>query len=344
MEELMDVSITRLDPGDHPAVEAVLAVCNTARVVDVPGFQPICPYRFRAGLTYSPAHQRSEQLVARRAGEVVGYLALTLPMRDNLDNASLELTVHPAHRRLGIGTRLYQRAVDRLRELERRRVVAVAVAPLPGEAGQLAPGPEFATAMGAKAALADIRYQLELADPAGEAARAELAGKAAQSATGYRLVTWRDRTPEELLSDAAYLAGRVHRDAPSGELVREPDEMDTARVRQTEDGLAAARDHTYLAGAIEQASGQLVALTMLARQHTVRDQCSQWITIVEPAHRGHQLGVFVKLENLRHLRAHEPSMRLISTWTAESNHHMIRINQALGFRPVHQWVNWQAEL
>lgn len=342
----MDLRITPIEAGDATTVESVIAMCNAARAVDISGFQPVCPYRFRAGLTYLPAHQRSEHLVARRSGEVVGYLALTLPQRNNLDNAGLELVVHPAHRRRGIGTQLYRWAQERLRQLGRKRLIGLAVAPLAGESGttgQTAPGPGFAAAMGATAALTEVRYLLDLSDPEGERARAELAEAVDRTNADYRLVTWRDRTPEELLSDAAYLASRVDTDAPSGELAREPDQVDLDRVRQNEDGLAAARNHTYLAGAVQLASDRMVALTMFSRQHTVREHCSQWITIVDPDYRGHRLGWFVKLANLRHIREHEPELRLISTWNAESNQHMIRINQAMGFRPVDRWISWQAE-
>lgn len=345
----LDLIIAPLDPTDAASVDAVLDLCNTARKLDIPGFQPICPHRFRAGLTYAPAHQRSEHLVARHAGEAVGYLALALPQQNNLDNATLELVVHPAHRRRGIGTQLYRWAQQRLRQLGRKRLIGLTVAPLAGPAGRnrpaepTGPGSGFAAALGATAALTDLRSLLDLADPAGEHARAELAQLVDRASADYRLVTWRDRTPPELLSDAAYLAGRVGTDAPSGELAREPDRVDLARVRQNEDGLTASRTHTYLAGAVHRASGRMVGLTMLARQHTVRDHGSQWITIVDPDHRGHRLGWFVKLGNLQHIRTHEPELRLISTWNAESNHHMIRINRAMGFRPVDQWINWQAE-
>jgi hypothetical protein len=60
--------------------------------------------------------------------------------------------------------------------------------------------------------------------------------------------------------------------------------------------------------------------------------------------RGHRLGTIVKIANLRHAMAGEPALRVINTWNAAVNDHMISINEALGFRPVDALVNWQQEV
>lgn len=349
--------ITPLTDHDAKLVDATLAMRNAARAVDIPGFMPVCPDRFRGELAYAASHVRQEHVVARLdGGTVVGHAALTLPLRENLSAGQLELTVHPGHRRQGVGRALYAHTADRLRELRRTRVAGRTVEPVPEPepepaAGEPAADPHparaFATAVGATVALEEHRYRLDLdpADPAAEQNRAELLAQArAAAATGYRVVTWRDRTPEEHVADAAYLATRIGTDAPSGELDWQAEQIDIDRVRETETGLAATRNHTYLAGAVHAGSGRMVALTMLARQHSVRDQCSQWITIVAPTHRGHRLGLLLKLANLDHIRTHEPELRTVDTWTAASNHHMIRINQTLGFRRMDRWLVWQAQV
>ena len=70
----------------------------------------------------------------------------------------------------------------------------------------------------------------------------------------------------------------------------------------------------------------------------------QQITLVHPEHRGHRLGMIVKAVNLRTLRAQEPAVRMIDTFNAEVNTHMIAINEAMGFRAVDRWANWQASV
>jgi hypothetical protein len=42
--------------------------------------------------------------------------------------------------------------------------------------------------------------------------------------------------------------------------------------------------------------------------------------------------------------AHAAGLRVINTWNAAVNDHMISINEALGFRPVDALVNWQQEV
>jgi len=37
-------------------------------------------------------------------------------------------------------------------------------------------------------------------------------------------------------------------------------------------------------------------------------------------------------------------VRMIDTFNAEVNAHMIGINEAMGFRAVDRWANWQASV
>ncbi len=45
----------------------------------------------------------------------------------------------------------------------------------------------------------------------------------------------------------------------------------------------------------------------------------QWSTGVDPAHRGRRLGMLVKAVMVERLRAHEPALRVVSTWNADGN-------------------------
>jgi GNAT superfamily N-acetyltransferase len=336
-------TITPLDPSDEAGVEAVHALRVAAEAVEVPDFPAPCRYAFRGELTRPVGSKRVERWVARVGGEVAGYLSMELPLRENLDNADVGLTVHPAHRRRGVGRALYDHLVVRMRELGRIRTAGSTVAALPGGPPRDGAGEAFATAMGAKPALDEVRRRLDLTtlDEPGLAGALD-AARAAGS--GYRVVRWRDRTPEEYAADAGYLDGRLVSDSPMGDLKWEAPQIDVARLREREDAVAGMRFHVYSAGAVHEASGRLVALTALGRQETSPWHAFQWITLVDPEHRGHRLGTLVKLENLRYARAHEPDLRVVDTWNASANRHMIAINEAMGFRPVDAWVNWQQEL
>ena len=74
------------------------------------------------------------------------------------------------------------------------------------------------------------------------------------------------------------------------------------------------------------------------------EHVGQGITLVDPAHRGHRLGLLTKIENLRYALDEFPGMRYIDTWNATVNAHMISINERMGFRPVDAWFDWQMDV
>lgn len=340
----MTPQVLPLDPADEPTVATVQQLREAAEAVDTPDLPPPCPYPFRAQLSHPVSSWRAERFVARVAGdEVAGYLMLDLPLRANLTNAELTLVVHPVHRRRGIGRALFAHALARLRELGRVRYNASTVEALPQGPARDHAGRAFATAVGAKPALSETRHRLELAG-LDRPALAELRVRAEDRATGYQMVTWQDAAPERYAADVVYLDGRLTSDAPMGDLIWETPTPDTSRLREREAQLAAGRWHLYQAGAVHQASGRLVAFTRLSRQESSPWHAFQWITLVDPEHRGHRLGALLKLANLNLVRQHEPALRVIDTWNATTNRHMIAVNEALGFRPVDARVNWQQEV
>lgn len=339
----MKPDLTPLDPGDDTAVDAAVAVVREALAADIPGFPPPCPHAFRGRLTHQQDSQRREYVVARLDGAVAGVLELDLPMRDNLDNAEAELTVHPAYRRRGIGRAMYAHLVDRLRELGRKRYTGMTVRQLPDGPPRGDAGEAFASMVGAKVAQQDVRRRLDLTS-ADEAGLAALERAAVDRSAGYRLVSWRDRTPDEYVADVAYLIGRFFTDAPMGDLQVEPERMDAARIREQEQANAHNQQRVYSSGAVHVASGRLVALTTIGRNRSTPWHAFQWITLVDPAHRGNRLGALTKVGNLRFTREHEPELTTIDTWNAAENAHMIAINEQMGFRPVDAWCNWQQEI
>jgi hypothetical protein len=47
------------------------------------------------------------------------------------------------------------------------------------------------------------------------------------------------------------------------------------------------------------------------------------------SHRGHRLGLIIKIENLRYARQHRPGLRAIDTFNASANEHMLDIKDGL---------------
>lgn len=263
-----------------------------------------------------------EHYLAVRDGVPVGHLELGLPQLDNLANVNVQLSVHPAHRRLGTGRALLGYAVERTRALGRRHLIGPTLGDSAG----------FAKALGAVAGLVEVRSRLELA-----AAEPEDTAMAA----GYRLVQWTNVAPAEFLDDIGYLDGRLNTDSPTGDLAWEAENIDAARIRAAERALRLRLRTAFHSGAVHEGSGRLVAWTMIATQDDTVWHAWQNITIVDPDHRGHGLGLTIKNQNLRYARRDCAGLRVIDTFNAAENDHMLRINRRMGFRKMDEWTQWQ---
>jgi hypothetical protein len=62
------------------------------------------------------------------------------------------------------------------------------------------------------------------------------------------------------------------------------------------------------------------------------------------AHRGHRLGVLLKTDMNLWLREVQPKLSTIDTWNAESNDHMIAVNDAIGYRIMGRELQFQKSL
>jgi GNAT superfamily N-acetyltransferase len=339
----MDIAVTALDVTDDAAVERAYKIMSAAVAADLPDFPPVCRQRFLGGLRHPMPGNQPRQALAHLDGLPVGYLHVDLPQLDNTDNASADLVVHPDHRQRGVGRALHEHAVRLIREQGRKRLFGMSVKELAGGPTRSGAGAAFATTMGATSALVDVRRRLDVT-ALDETALDRMLADAWSRAGGYSLAQWQGPAPEEYVNDVAYLDGRLLEDAPMGELEWEPEKVDAARVRAVEEGLKARGRRGYHSGIRHDASGRLVAWTTLDFGATSPWHAFQQITIVEPGHRGHRLGTIVKIENLRYAMAHEPRLRAVDTWNAAVNDHMISINEAMGFRPVDGWDNWQLSL
>ncbi|MGC4877113.1 GNAT family N-acetyltransferase [Micromonospora sp. DT43] len=339
----MSITIASFDGADRVAVDEAYGVGVAATEVDLPDFPPFCRRRFDAQFHTPPPGTRSLWALARLDGVPAGYLQLDLPQLDNPDNATAELTVHPELRRRGVGRALHEYGVRLLREHGRKRVIGMAVSALPGGPARSAAGGAFAASIGARSALAEVRRRLHIADIDRLALRAALA-EAQPRAEGYRSVCWQGNTPQEYVADVAYLDGRLMMDAPMGDVQWEPEQVDAERIRGNERALDAKGRRRYHLGMLHEESGRLVAWTLLDVGASADWHAYQQITLVDPAHRGHRLGLIAKAENLHHLLTHEPAVRVIDTWNAASNSYMVAINEQLGFRPVDAWTDWQLTL
>jgi GNAT superfamily N-acetyltransferase len=330
------MQIQPLDPADAAALEAILDVWAAAHAVDDPEDPPFCRQWERGGLT-NPRPDEAVELWGGVAGGVEGgtvrgVLQLQLPTLENLDTAFVELCVHPEHRRRGLGSALARHAAARMGAVGRERAVFTTKLDDAGAA--------FARKLAAQPSLVDARRRFEIGDDTRDLVD-RLLTTAAARASGYSLVRWRDRVPEEYVDGIAYLHGRMSTDAPMDDLAWDPQAYDRNRLRAREGIEEVKGRRSYGVAAIHDATGQLAGFTELGFDPCQAVHGWQEDTIVDPVHRGHRLGTLVKCENLRFVLDHEPQLRSVTTWNAASNRHMIAINEAMGFRLVDLWQTWQ---
>src|ERR1700729_601022 len=316
------MGIVRWDGTDPAAVRACHEVVTAAIAADDPSGPPRTLRRLRVCLT--PPEQPIELWVAEgpAAGGIAGWYQLRLPDRENLDRAVLNLFVHPASRRGGLGRALLGHAA--MRAADHGRSV------LRGEGLQGTAGAAFATRAGATAGLVDARRVLALGEiPAGHIAA--LRERAARAAAGYSLVSWPGRTPDQYLTGFAGVLNAAN-DMPR-DVGEEEEIWDPERVREQVDGLRARRGrHVYTIAALHAASGEMAALTDVEADPESPQWGFQLLTAVTRPHRGHRLGLLVKTAMLDWLAEAEPQLERIVTGNAAVNQHMIAINQELGYQ------------
>ncbi len=314
-----------------------------ARAADLPDLPALSLRESTGGIRHTwPARER-HHLLARLDGEPAGALVLGLPLTDNTHLIHTDLYVAPHLRRRGIGRALFQFATDFARDHGRTLLMGDYVTTLPGGPVRDPAPAAFASAMGVSPALPETRRRLDL-DTVDKDSWAALVADAWTKAAGYSILSWVGATPDDLLADLARLEGRMGTDAPLGDLRYEPEQYDGARMRGNERVHELRGHRIYHAAARHETTGRLAAWTMMSLDADVTAQAWQMTTIVDPNHRGHRLGLLVKVENLHNTLAHESELRYVNTWNATENTHMIAINEAIGFRAVDAWVDWQHDV
>jgi GNAT superfamily N-acetyltransferase len=313
--------IIRGDAADRATTQACFEIVRAADAVDDPDGPPWSLKRLRGWLEHPTDPIEIWIAVDETTGTHHGWCFLRLPERENRDRVNTSVEVRPSSRRRGIGTALLRHAAKRA-EAAGRSVLA-------SEAFEGSAGAAFAARVGATAGLVEARRVLALGQiPAGRIR--DLRGQAARAATGYSLVSWDGRTPDEYLARCAEVENAMA-DAPhdAGE---ESEVWDADRYREQVDDLREARGrHVYTLAALHDASGEMAAVTAVEADPDNPAWGHQQLTAVIRKHRGHRLGLLVKTAMLDWLAEAEPQLERIVTGNAAVNQHMISINEELGY-------------
>lgn len=275
---------------------------------------------------------------ARVDAETVGQSQLLLPQMDNRHLAYSSPLVRPGHRGRGIGTALLGTVVERCRAEGRTTLLIEATRPVDGPDS---PGWRFLLGHGFTPGITDVHRILPL--PVDTGRLAELADTAAPRHAEYTLVSCSDGIPAEYVDGFCALQEAFVSEAPMGELDIEPEVWTPERLRANEERRAKQRTWSETTFAVA-SDGSLAGMTELTVTGDGEGNCMQGATLVLRAHRGHRLGMALKVANLRSLQARGPMVPMVHSWNAEENDHMAAINVELGFRPVEEVAEMQRRL
>lgn len=259
-------------------------------------------------------------LVSRDEGHIIG--SANVRQSAQAENAHVALygtSVHPRHRRLGIGKALLRAALplmDGRTVIEARRVYH-------GSGGQ-----HFATARGFRTAITWTVQRLTISE----------LPEASEPPTGYELVHWTGAVPDEHLT--AYVDGlNAMVDAPSGDMAVDTTHQTVESVRKTGAEFLGAGGDIWVVLALH--GDEIAGLTELRRYPGEPDIAFQWDTVVTRAHRGKGLGRLVKAHMMHQLPA---EIERIETQTNSTNEHMLRVNHSLGYVDQYTYSTVNAQI
>ncbi len=323
--------ISRIDARTDPAaLQACFELFDAGQRLDDPIGPPVADREFAVRWTVGFDHSPRETWLATDAGRPVGCYLLELPDLANQQVGFCQPVVPPALRRRRIGSALLDHCADRARAAGRDKLVA--------EVRDESAAARFAAAKGARRGNTELRRILDLQDPALADRIGRLTAAASPRAAGYRLTRWTGLTPAEYLDQSAAV-GADMRDAPSSDGI-EHQVWDGNRIRAAEQLFLAHGGLPFQVAAFHLATGQLAGFSLLLVDEQAANWGIQHDTVVAREHRGHRLGLLMKIGMLELLASRAPQVERIITANGDRNLHMAAINDQLGFKVCDSVTEW----
>ncbi|XVV13682.1 GNAT family N-acetyltransferase [Actinoplanes sp. CA-131856] len=258
-------------------------------------------------------------------GWPLGMASLRLPPDEG--HADLELDVHPAERRAGVGTRLLEAVVAAAAAQEGLRSVLTQ----PVDEGSA--GDEFCASLGLRAVLRLTYTRLDLALPL-PAVPADV--------PGYRLIHWEGRVADELAETFARSRSAMD-DMPMDDADYTPDPWDVERLHSVADAVS-RRGEVLCVTAAQSDDGEIAGFTELVVPGDGRGDGQHYGTGVLPPHRGRGLARWMKASQISQVRGRFPELAGLLADTADSNAAMRRVNDLLGYGFTHRSLIYQLDL
>ena len=328
------MEIEPFGPDDADRLAQYTAVVNAARAVDSPWQHPATLLSEEGRFRYGWDGEVESPYVGLVDGVPVAVGRVATTDYDNLHLAWLGVQVHPEHRRRGHGTRMLEELVQ---EVQARCRTSIGIDGWDDEGAR-----GFAARHGLEQKSAAIERRQQLAELDWVAIE-RLHAEASAAAAAYEIVRREGRTPDDELEQLAEMASAIN-DAPTDDLDIEDEVFSADRMRAYETSQLARGQRMFRTFARHRDTGEQaghsVVLVDVERPHLAH----QHDTSVVRSHRGHRLGLLLKTDMNLWLREVQPQIAEISTWNAESNDHMIGVNDAIGYRVVGRELEFQKSL
>ena len=315
----------RIEAHDHAGVVALTDLYNLARPIDDPDAPPAVAEMVAGDLAYGWDLEPDETYFYYTDSEdsPVGVMAVQMPQRDNRHLVWAGITVHPEHRRRGHGSVIMKEVLRRATEAGRPTIWVGMAADDPGAKA-------FVESFGFSYANHDARRRQVLADVDHQAVD-RLFATALEKSGDYRLERLSPPYADDLLTDLVDVTAAIN-DAPMGDLTFEDEKFDLERLRDLETARVGRGDRVYRIAARHVETGEIGGHTVLLVNPLRPEFGMQGDTAVSRAHRGHRLGLLLKIDMLHWLAEAEPALKIIETWNQADNDFMISVNEAIGYR------------
>ena len=291
--------------------------------------------------------KRSYQLVAEvesleGARMIAGLAELQLPLAENTDTQEIDLVVYPAWRGKGIGTMLTDALRDIMAHEGRPMASGHALTHVDStqEENEL-PAVRIATRLGLKKVATGLVSTVSL--PLDRDLVEDLHVEVEASLGKYRIITWEGDVPEEHMGQWCVLLNQLFADAPAEDSTLARPEYDEERVRAIE-AQSAGRGYRRLTAVALAPNGTFAGTSYVMFREDGSRLGEQAMTLVMPEHRGHNLGLALKLMTHRLLTETESKVDVLRTYTNHTNTYMNAVNERLGYRTVAKQLTFEGKL
>ena len=269
-----------------------------------------------------------------QASCVVAFARISCDQQgENQHLCGVNLEVLPEWRRKGLGMQLLK-AVLTVAKHQQRRILIL------DTSDQIPAGAYFAEKIGSIQADENHTNRLLLEELDTRLLEAWITNAPSEE---FELGFYTNGYPESELEALSTLF-EVMNTAPKGELEIEDQKVTPERLREWNQQNKARDLQCWTALVRERRTGNYVGYTEVGLTASTPQILKQWSTAVNPVYRGKGLGKWLKAAMLKKVLQERPEVNQVRTSNADSNEPMLKINHALGFKPLIATTDWQLEV